>query len=70
MTNDTTPPKNPRFPGPAGGSGSAPISELGPRVRRTYTVSPENDAWVIAQGGKMSATVNAVIDAARLAEKG
>jgi len=53
---------NPRF---SARSGSTPISELGPRVRCTMTISPENAAWLDAQDGKRSAVVNRLLDAAR-----
>ena len=61
-----TPKKNPRFPGP-GGSGSRPISELGPRVKRSVTISPENSAWLDASGCKRSALVNLALDGLRAA---
>jgi len=54
-----------RFPGPGGGSGSVPISEMGPRLRYTMTISPENAVWLNSQPEKRSAVVNRLIDCAR-----
>jgi hypothetical protein len=65
--SDDTPTKNPRYPGRGAGSGSTPISKLGPRVRLSMSISPENAAWLDASGCKRSALVNLALDGLRAA---